>query len=114
MDKKQAPIRPGLIPAVLVLLMAAGIIFLLIFLLVKATADQLRDVLLIVIGAVVSNFNQLVAYFTGSTSTSEQKNALLAHSTPVPRDPVTVTTTSEDDATTVLKASNERSSQQSD
>lgn len=108
--ERRPTIRPGVIPAVLVVLLTVGIIGMLFYLLYMADKTDLRDLLLIVVGALVSNFNQLVAYFTGSTSTSEQKNALLAHSTPVPRDPVTVTTTSEDDAVTILKAPNERSS----
>ncbi len=101
--KKHIPPR-GRVQSALVVIMTCGVMALLIFLLAKASPDQLRDVLLIVIGAVLSNWTNLVNYFTGSTSTSEQKNALLAHSTPTPKEPVTVTTTSEDDTTTTLKA----------
>lgn len=94
----------GIVQTTLAVLMTIGMIVLLVFLLFKASQDQLRDVLLIVIGAFVSNWNSIINYFTGSTSTSEQKNALLAHSTPTPKEPVTVTTTSEDETTTTLKA----------
>lgn len=88
------------IQAALAITMTLVVCGVLVYLLYRADANALRDLLLIVVGGVMTNWNSLINYFTGSTSTSEQKNSLLARSTPTPDSPVTVTTTNDAGTTT--------------
>jgi hypothetical protein len=57
-----------------------------------ARDESLRDARLILVGALTAGFGTVLNYFFGSTTSSERKNELLAHSTPMPSNPTVVTT----------------------
>ena len=64
-------------------LIVAGIILITMFFLYRPMPEGNKEVLLLLIGAWLAKFSDVVAYFFGSSKSSSDKTALLYNSTPI-------------------------------
>jgi hypothetical protein len=95
------------VQAALAAAVVAGFFTVLILLFVQSDPEGkngLREARLIMLGSLTAGFGAVLAYYYGSTSGSDKKTELLAHSTPTPPEPTTVTTTSDNSNTTTVQS----------
>jgi len=63
-------------------LISIGFFVLLYFLIFKSVPDQNKDLLNLVVGALIGSFSTIVGYFYGSSKGSAEKNELLKNMVP--------------------------------
>lgn len=99
------PTRMGRAQAVLAVVIVVGFFAVLIttFVISATPENGLRDARLMMVGALIAALSAVIGYFFGSTSTSQQKNELLANSIQAPNPQVSTVIQTNDPTTVTMQ-----------